>query len=173
MPLALRIVGGLLIALGVPVIVSTFARFAVEGRGTPAPIAPTDSLVVGGLYRWVQNPMYVAVGAVIVGQALVFGSFVLLAYLAAFCLAVMTFVRGYEEPVLLETHGAEYEAYRDQVPLWTPRRPTTRGTRGPAAPCNSGRATSSNAVTALAELSPVLPTPRRGSRRSRCRPTRP
>ena len=50
-----------------------FARFVVEGVGTPAPVAPTNELVVGGLYRYVRNPMYLAVAAVILGQAAILG----------------------------------------------------------------------------------------------------
>ena len=65
--------GAVLIALGAAVLLHAFARFVVEGRGTPAPIAPTERLVVGGLYRHVRNPMYVAVGTTIAGQALVLG----------------------------------------------------------------------------------------------------
>ena len=42
----------------------------VEGPGTPAPVAPTERLVVGAVYRYVRNPMYLTVGATIVGQAL-------------------------------------------------------------------------------------------------------
>ena len=91
-------------------------------RSTPAPIAPTERLVVGGLYRYVRNPMYLAVGATIVGQALLLGRWVLLAYAAVFGLVVAAFVRGYEEPTLHETYGEEYEAYRRAVPGWWPRR---------------------------------------------------
>ena len=69
----LQLLGGLLIVAGAIVLVEAFARFAVEGIGTPAPVAPTQRLVVGGLYRYVRNPMYVAVGATIVGQALLLG----------------------------------------------------------------------------------------------------
>jgi len=47
----LRIAGAVLLAAGVLVLVDAFARFVVEGRGTPAPVAPTTRLVVGGLYR--------------------------------------------------------------------------------------------------------------------------
>ena len=69
-PLAVRVTGGVLIALGLAFLLHAFARFVVEGLGTPAPVAPTARLVVGGIYRYVRNPMYLAVGATIVGQAL-------------------------------------------------------------------------------------------------------
>src|SRR5918995_960896 len=69
----LRWLGGAVVAVGASVLVAAFVRFVVEGRGTPAPIAPTEELVVGGLYRHVRNPMYVAVVAVILGQALPLG----------------------------------------------------------------------------------------------------
>ena len=66
---ATRAVGMLLIAAGLPGLINSFARFALQGLGTPAPIAPPQNLVVTGLYRYVRNPMYVAVVAVILGQA--------------------------------------------------------------------------------------------------------
>ena len=119
--LPLRALGVLLLA-GSIALVHAFARFVVEGAGTPAPVAPTERLVVGGLYRHVRNPMYVAVAAVIVGQALLLGRPVLLAYAAAFGVAVWAFVRWYEEPTLERRFGAEYEAYRRAVPGWRPRR---------------------------------------------------
>ena len=62
-----RVLGGILIAAGLPVLVAAFVRFVREGFGTPAPVAPTEHLVVGGLYRYVRNPMYLAVAALIVG----------------------------------------------------------------------------------------------------------
>jgi protein-S-isoprenylcysteine O-methyltransferase Ste14 len=63
----------MLIIPGVPGLVDSFVRFALEGLGTPAPIAPTQNLVVTGLYRYVRNPIYVALVAVILGQAVLFG----------------------------------------------------------------------------------------------------
>ena len=89
-----------------------FARFVVEGVGTPAPVAPTERLVVGGLYRYVRNPMYVAVATAILGQALLLGRPVLLAYAALFMTVVAAFVRLYEEPTLARQFGDEYAAYR-------------------------------------------------------------
>jgi protein-S-isoprenylcysteine O-methyltransferase Ste14 len=120
-PLALRVAGGLLIAAGVAVLLHAFARFVVEGIGTPAPVAPPERLVVGGLYRHVRNPMYVAVAATIIGQAALLGRPALLLYAAAFMAAVSAFVYGYEQPALSERFGSEYEAYRRNVPAWWPR----------------------------------------------------
>jgi protein-S-isoprenylcysteine O-methyltransferase Ste14 len=117
-----RVLGGVLVVAGLAVVLEAFARFAVEGIGTPAPVAPPERLVVGGAYRYVRNPMYLAVGALIVGQALLLGRPVLLLYAAAFALAVVAFVRGYEEPALARRFGAQYEAYRRAVPGWLPRR---------------------------------------------------
>jgi protein-S-isoprenylcysteine O-methyltransferase Ste14 len=117
----LRVVGALLLAAGVSVLVHSFVRFVVEGVGTPAPVAPTENLVVGGLYGYVRNPMYVAVLAAIVGQALLLGRLVLLVYAAIVAVAFVTFVRLYEEPTLRRRFGEEFEAYRRAVPAWWPR----------------------------------------------------
>ena len=116
-----RVLGGALIVAGVAVLVHAFARFVVEGLGTPAPVAPTERLVVGGLYRHVRNPMYVALVATIVGQALVLGRPGLLAYAAGVLALVWSFVRVYEEPTLAEQFGGDYDAYRAAVPGWWPR----------------------------------------------------
>ena len=113
--------GAILAAMGAAVIVSAFVRFVIEGLGTPAPVAPPRHLVVGGLYRFVRNPMYVAVITMIVGQALLFGQPGLLVYAAAVGAAMFGFVRLYEEPDLAERFGAEYETYRKAVPGWWPR----------------------------------------------------
>jgi protein-S-isoprenylcysteine O-methyltransferase Ste14 len=120
--LPLRIAGAILIVVGVVALLHAFLRFVVEGLGTPAPLAPTENLVVGGLYRYVRNPMYLAVGAIIVGQALVLGQFILLVYAAAFFVAVVSFVHLYEEPTLRRQFGERYETYRCAVPGWWPRR---------------------------------------------------
>ena len=123
----LVIVGWLLVVAGTAALLSSFVRFAVEGRGTPAPVAPTDALVVGGLYRYVRNPMYLAVVAIIVGQALILGRPVLLVYAAVILAMTAAFVRIYEEPTLAERYGAQYDAYRAAVRGWWPRRHAWRG----------------------------------------------
>ena len=108
--------GGVLVVAGAAVLVHAFARFVVEGLGTPAPVAPTEQLVVGGLYRYVRNPMYVAV----VGDDRRAGA---AARPARCCWSTPRSCGSrsprssvYEEPTLADRYGAQYEAYRRAVP---------------------------------------------------------
>jgi protein-S-isoprenylcysteine O-methyltransferase Ste14 len=129
----MRLLGVILLVAGLLVLGQAFVRFVVEGLGTPAPIAAPERLVVGGLYRYVRNPMYVAVLAAIVGQALILGQVSLLLYAAADWLIFAAFVRWYEEPTLTRRFGADYEAYRRAVSAWWPRlRPWKPGGRDEA-----------------------------------------
>jgi protein-S-isoprenylcysteine O-methyltransferase Ste14 len=130
--LPLRVAGVVLLVAGAGVLVQAFARFVAEGLGTPAPVAPTRELVVGGLYRYVRNPMYLAVLATIVGQALILGRLVLLPYAAVVAAAFVAFVHWYEEPTLTRQFGDRYQAYRRAVPGWWPR-------RHPWSPAGDGR----------------------------------
>jgi len=116
--LPLRVMGGLLIAAGIPVLVDSFARFALQGLGTPAPVFRMRHLVITGLYRFVRNPMYVAVVSVIIGQALLLGNVRVLRYGAVVGWGFHLFVVAYEEPTLRSTFGQEYERYCDAVPRW-------------------------------------------------------
>ena len=120
-PLILRLAGALLTLAGVAFLLQAFWRFVSEGLGTPAPVAPTEHLVVGGIYRHVRNPMYLSVLSAIVGQALMLGQPKLFAYAALVALAFVVFVLLYEEPTLAKRYGAQYEAYRRAVPGWLPR----------------------------------------------------
>ncbi|MBT2235265.1 isoprenylcysteine carboxylmethyltransferase family protein [Nonomuraea sp. NEAU-A123] len=94
----MRVVGGLLALAGLAVLIHAFTRFVVEGLGTPLPAAPPERLVVGGLYRHVRNPMYVAVLVTILGQALLLAQPSLLVYALVVMVPVVSFVRWYEEP---------------------------------------------------------------------------
>lgn len=116
----LRGLGWVLIVLAAPVLLSAFARFALNGLGTPAPVAPTRHLVVQGLYRHVRNPMYVAVITILIGECLVLTRLDLVAYTVLVSAAMIGFVRWYEEPELERTFGDEYLAYRAAVPGWLP-----------------------------------------------------
>ena len=116
-----RVIGIALLAAGVPGVVDSFARFALQGLGTPAPVAPPQKLVVSGLYRYVRNPMYVSVIAIVLGQAFLFGDWRLIIYGVAFWLVAHLYVMLYEEPTLRHKFGPEYGRFCANVPRWLPR----------------------------------------------------
>jgi protein-S-isoprenylcysteine O-methyltransferase Ste14 len=116
-----RSVGAAFLVAGLIGLLDSFRRFVVEGRGTPAPVKPPTELVVNGLYRYVRNPMYVTVLAMVIGEALILGRFILFGYAVVLWLLVQSFVVFYEEPKLARMFGASYAAYRASVPRWIPR----------------------------------------------------
>jgi protein-S-isoprenylcysteine O-methyltransferase Ste14 len=118
---ALRVAGGVLMAVAFVFLLEAFLRFALQGIGTPAPIYPTKRLVVAGSYRFVRNPMYVAVVSLILGQSLIFGDIRIFVYGLCAWLVTHIFVLTYEEPTLRRTFPVDYAAFTANVPRWIPR----------------------------------------------------
>ena len=116
-----RWIGTALILVAIPAILDFLIRFVREGHGTPVPVAPPQRHVVGGTFRFVRNPAYLAAVSALAGQGLLFGSTDVLIYAAVMGLAFHLFVVGYEEPALHRKFGADYDAYRSKVPRWVPR----------------------------------------------------
>jgi protein-S-isoprenylcysteine O-methyltransferase Ste14 len=121
------LLGVVLIAVGAGLLAACIWEFAYRGRGTLAPVDPPRHLVVHGLYRYVRNPMYLSVTAIVLGQVLVTRSAALLAYWAVWFGAVNVFVLAYEEPALRRQFGASYQRYTASVGRWIPRVPPHRG----------------------------------------------
>lgn len=110
-----------LLALGGAIYAWCVWDFAVQGRGTPAPIDAPKELVVRGLYRYTRNPIYLGVLTVLLGWAAMFQARVFLIY--TFCVGVgfHLFVVFYEERTLARRFGAEYHEYCEKVGRWLPR----------------------------------------------------
>jgi protein-S-isoprenylcysteine O-methyltransferase Ste14 len=117
-PRNLGILGALLIAIGVALVLWCVRDFYVAGRGTLAPWAPPEHLVVIGLYRWSRNPMYIGVSVVLWGWALGFRSGALAVYALFVMLAFQLRVVFAEEPWLARRHGGQWERYKCMVPRW-------------------------------------------------------
>jgi protein-S-isoprenylcysteine O-methyltransferase Ste14 len=118
---ALRLIGLIPIAIGIAIYLWCAWDFAFAGQGTPAPYDAPRLLVTRGLYRRVRNPMYVGVSLILAGEAVLFGSWVLLVYAALVLSLVHLRVVYFEEPTLRRMFGAAYEAYCKVVPRWVPR----------------------------------------------------
>jgi protein-S-isoprenylcysteine O-methyltransferase Ste14 len=110
-----------LIATGVSVLAACIVEFARRGRGTLSPADPPRHLVVHGLYRYVRNPMYVAVSLILLGEALLVRSRDLVFYWVVFFTLANVFILVYEEPHLRSRFGAEYDDYARRVGRWIPR----------------------------------------------------
>lgn len=122
-----RLLGVVAIGAGLACLLDCFARFAVEGRGTPGPVEQTEVLIASGLYRFVRNPMYVCVLVIVSGQALLFGEAGLLLYAGLLLVAFHLFVVLYEEPSLGRRFGGSYGTYCLNVRRWVPRLTPWRG----------------------------------------------
>jgi len=121
--LVLRILGVVLLVCGGALVLETTARFALQGRGTPAPWAPPERFVERGSYRYVRSPMYLGVILLVIGQALLLGREVLYAWaVVAWVLFELSLVT-WEEPGLRRRFGDSYDDYRRRVKRWLPTRP--------------------------------------------------
>ena len=116
-------------------------EFARSGGGTLSPIDPPRHLVVRGLYRYVRNPMYLAVSTIVLGEALLARSVALGMYWAIWFAAVNAVVIGYEEPNLRQRFGGSYDDYARRVSRWIPHRGTAtpRRANGKEQPSASAR----------------------------------
>jgi protein-S-isoprenylcysteine O-methyltransferase Ste14 len=119
----LHLLGLAAAACGAGLLAVCIFEFARSGRGTLSPVDPPRDLVVRGLYRYVRNPMYLAVTLILLGEAAMLRSGALIIYWACFFASANLFVILYEEPYLRSRFGASYEAYTKRVGRWIPRTP--------------------------------------------------
>lgn len=119
-PSIFRFTGLIPITLGALLYLWCAWDFTFTGRGTPAPFDPPKEIVVRGLYRYVRNPMYVAALLVLVGEAILFESVLILVYAAIVFSVFHVWVIFYEEPTLRRKFGESYEKYCLKVSRWIP-----------------------------------------------------
>jgi protein-S-isoprenylcysteine O-methyltransferase Ste14 len=115
------IIGLGFIGAGLAMMYKTISLFARVGKGTLAPWAPPQKLVVRGIYRHVRNPMITGVFAILLGEAIVFGSIAVLSWFFCFVLVNAIYIPFVEEPGLARRFGDDYLRYKQNVPRWIPR----------------------------------------------------
>ncbi len=101
-----RSIGVVVIILGLALFSWCVSLFARVGQGTLAPWDPTRNLVAIGPYRFVRNPMISGIALMLLGQALLWGSWAVGIWLCVFmCFNHIYFVLV-EEPGLEDKHLA-------------------------------------------------------------------
>ncbi len=119
---ALPVIGGIGICLGLILMVATIRLFVTIGKGTIAPWEPTQRLVVQGIYRRVRNPMISGVILVLLGESVLTASLPLFYWFLVAALINAISIPLSEEPGLVKRFGEEYLIYKRNVPRWVPRR---------------------------------------------------
>lgn len=110
--------GAPLLLFGLVILVLCIWDFATKGEGTPFPLDPPKNLVVGQLYRYSRNPMYLGVMTALAGWAILFSSYQVVLYGLAMGVLFHLFVTLVEEPLLKKQFGETYEEYCRKVPRW-------------------------------------------------------
>jgi protein-S-isoprenylcysteine O-methyltransferase Ste14 len=112
-----RLIGAILIVAGLCLAVA--AMLAFRRTGTPAePWKPTTALVTHGIFRFVRNPMYVALIVLVAGIAILTASDWMLVMCIPLAFVLHHGVVKREERYLEARFGAEYRRYRDAVPRY-------------------------------------------------------
>lgn len=115
-----RFTGLIPIVLGALLYLRCAWDFTFTGKGTPAPFDPPKKMVMRGFYRYVRNPMYVALLLVLTGEAILFESASILICAAVLFSVFHLWVVFYEEPTLRQKFGDSYETYCMKVSRWIP-----------------------------------------------------
>ena len=95
--------------------------FANIGKGTLAPWAPAQHLVVVGIYRYMRNPMITGVLLSLLGEAIILSNYAVFLWFLFFFIGNHIYFIKSEEPDLLKRFGPEYVEYFENVPRWLPR----------------------------------------------------
>jgi protein-S-isoprenylcysteine O-methyltransferase Ste14 len=99
--------------------ISAASARSFRKAGTPVvPFEPSTVLVTGGFFRHTRNPMYLGMVLMLVGVALLLGSWSPLFVIPVFVWIIQSnFIRG-EEQFLEGIFGEQYLAYKRKVRRW-------------------------------------------------------
>ena len=114
-------VGCLLFGIGLLLLVVTIRLFIKIGKGKLAPWDPTNKLVTEGVYGYVRNPMISGVSSMILGESILLGSWLVLAWFLVVVIVNTIYFKLFEELGLAKRFGNDYRRYRANVPMWIPR----------------------------------------------------
>lgn len=99
----------------------TVYLFRAFGRGTLAPWAATQTLIIRGPYKYCRNPMITGVFFILISETIFLNSQDLLIWAGSFFLINTVYFILKEEPDMYKRFGEPYLRYKENVPRWIPR----------------------------------------------------
>ena len=112
----------LFLALGLLLTIWSVRTFYTKGGdGTPGPWRPVSNLIITGPYRYVRNPMILGVVDLLLFESALFTSIPLLLWAIVFLVFNIIYFKIFEEKELIKRFGADYENYRNEVPMLFPK----------------------------------------------------
>ena len=99
--------------------VKTF--YTKGGEGTPGPWRPVSNFIISGPYCYVRNPMILGVVNLLLFESALFSSISLLLWAIVFFVGNIIYFKTFEEKELIKRFGADYENYKNEVPMLFPK----------------------------------------------------
>ena len=113
-----KTLGQFLVLAGIIVLADCFRVIKKYGKGTPVPVEPPKRLVTRGLFQFTRNPIFLALFAIILGEAFFLGYLLLFIYFFLVIFSFHLYVVKIEEPEAKKRFGKEYEKYCEKTPRW-------------------------------------------------------
>ena len=106
-------------AIGILIDLAGLFQF-LRARTTINPLKPDNAsaLVIGGIYRWTRNPMYLGMATLLLAWGLWLANAGALAVILLFVAYLNRFQIAPEERALEARFGNEFAAYRARVRRW-------------------------------------------------------
>lgn len=117
------ILGGILVGVGLSFGVWVGFLQLSRGRGTPLPLLPTQELLTQGPFRYCRNPMTFGTILFYLGVGIAVGTIAGIGMVLCFAIALVFYLKHFEERELAERFGDAYLSYKQAVPFIIPRPP--------------------------------------------------
>ena len=116
-----KIIGILILILGIILFTKTVFLFFKFGNGTIAPWNPPKKFIVRGPYRYVRNPMLIGVNLILISEYLILNSLIIFVWSSIFIVINLLYHKFNEEKKLELRFGNSYIKYKKNVSAWIPR----------------------------------------------------
>jgi protein-S-isoprenylcysteine O-methyltransferase Ste14 len=116
-----NLLGGMAVIVGGALVIWSVSVQYKFGQGTPAPVVPTQKLVVKGPYAYTRNPMTLGAALFYLGVGVWLGSLPVIGMVLLIFASLLVYIFHHETKELAQRFGADYLAYKQNTPFLFPR----------------------------------------------------